>query len=69
MKELYEEIKKLAGDKFVAGKIYKFETCIMPPDNINNSNPKFFRSKIKEVIPTSYYELEEIGEDIPLQFK
>jgi hypothetical protein len=71
--KLYNEIKKIAGNKFVVGKIYKFECYLFPP-GISHENPQSFNSSIVEITPAfagmgNLPSLEEIGEKIPLEFK
>ena len=65
--DLYKEIQRLAGDKFVKGKIYKFETYIFPP-NHDNQSLKLFDSKITETIP-SQNGLVQIGQSIKINFE
>lgn len=75
IKELYEEIKRLAGKKFIIGKIYKFETYLFPPSTryFSRIGVEFFDSSIIEVTPASTVfsnqpKLEPVGEKIPLEF-
>lgn len=65
--KLYEEIQKVAGDKFVVGKIYKFETCIFPP-GLGKQTPETFGSQITEMAPVYPSELKTAGKPIKINF-